>query len=340
MEETLEAAATVIHFLGASVVEAKCRELVVKARGVEEAAAAADVGHADLTRAAGELEKAVGEERMLLAVVNLRDASAALDGGALERAACTQLRDLRAVAASLARSCGEYPAAAEGMKKLLHAKEDPAGRRVASWWSALWRTCRRQQKLRDNLLDVDVETGDHPKETLDAADVDVTVDVLTKEGTRQLEAASGALLMRARGVIAAADAARVPRGDLSEAADALAQARDPVARLDCVINLGGAAAVVERADSAPLEAVRDRAADLARACRELKEAAKAMARVQRAAAELRGRRGSGVWWSCIFGRRQRRNERREEVLEGGAAAAARRRSSLFTVRRTGHQGQT
>jgi len=38
MEETVEAAATVINYLGASIVEAKCRELVVQARGAEEAA--------------------------------------------------------------------------------------------------------------------------------------------------------------------------------------------------------------------------------------------------------------------------------------------------------------
>jgi len=102
---------------------------------------------------------------------------------------------------------------------------------------------------------------------------------------QQLEERGSELLARARDVIAAAVGARMPHGELLVATDAMEQAGDPAARLNCVVALGAAATAMEAADSAPLKAVRDRAAELARACRELKQAAEAMVRVQRAAAE-------------------------------------------------------
>jgi hypothetical protein len=155
MEETVEAAATLIKFIGASILEEKCRELVAKASRTEKAAAAAGVNRAaDLRRAAGELE-AAGEEGRLQAVVNLRAAAVALVGS-LGEAAREQLRAPRDAAASLGRSCEEYRAAALAMVKVQSAKEEDPDRRVrGSWWRSFWRCGRRQQGLREPLLLVD-----------------------------------------------------------------------------------------------------------------------------------------------------------------------------------------
>lgn len=146
MEETIEAAATVIKYLGASIIEAKCGELVEKARGAEEAADAAGVDRACLSGAARELE-AAGEEGRLQAVLNLRDASAALEGAARD-----QLHALRGAAANLARSCAEYRETAIGMVDMLRTKEEGTDGWVhGSWWWSLWRRCQHHQGVRDNL---------------------------------------------------------------------------------------------------------------------------------------------------------------------------------------------
>ena len=63
----------------------------------------------------------------------------------------------------------------------------------------------------------------------------------------------------------------MPHGELLVATDALEQAGDLTARLNCVVDLGTAFAAMEAADSAPLKAVRDSATELTRTCRELKE---------------------------------------------------------------------
>ncbi|CAO1942616.1 unnamed protein product [Urochloa humidicola] len=313
MEETVEAAATVIRFLGAAIVQDKCTELVAKARGVEEAADAAGVGHVDVTRAAGELEAAAGEEGRLLAVVKLRDASAALEG-----AASAPLHALRGAAANLTRSCGDYRDTAIGMLGVLRAKEAAgAGGVRGSWWRSIWRWCRPQQGLSENLL-ADVEACLQPKMPVDLA---ATVDLLS-QATPQLRKAGIKLLAQARSVVAAANVARVPCNELAMATDAFEREDDPAVLLTCIDNLNTAATAMEAAENAYLNALLDRAADLARACCELKEGADAMRRVQRAAAKLRERRTTCTWGSCLFGWSRRRIEQREELQDGAPAEVA------------------
>ncbi|CAO2182064.1 unnamed protein product [Urochloa humidicola] len=314
MEETVEATATVIRFLGDAIVEDNCEKLLEKARGAEEAADAAGVGHADLTRTAAELEAAAGEEGRLLAVVKLRDASAAL-----EAAARAPLHALRGASANLTRFCKDYRDTAIGMLGVLRAKEAAgAGRARGSWWRSIWRWCRPQQGLSENLL-ADVEACLQPKMPVDPVELAATVDLLS-EGMPQLQKRGVKLLAQARGVVAAAHGARVPCDRLAMAIDALERADNPTALLNCIDNLDTEATAMEVEENALLEALRDRAADLARACRELKEGADAMRRVQRAAAKLRERRATGTLGSCFFGWSRRRIEQREEELQDDAPA--------------------
>ena len=110
----------------------------------------------DLNLASRQLEEA-GDEGRLLAVVNLRDASAALEG-----AVRAQLDAIRRAAEKLSRSCSDYRDTVNAMEKILPAKEEPAGQAAGSWWSSIWRIRGRQQGVRQNLLD-DVEAAAQPK---------------------------------------------------------------------------------------------------------------------------------------------------------------------------------
>ncbi|KAG2602527.1 hypothetical protein PVAP13_5KG694833 [Panicum virgatum] len=291
MEETVEAAATVTNYLGASILEAKCRELVAQARGAEEAAHVARMDRTDLNLASRQLEEAGGEGR-LLAVVNLRDASAALEG-----AVRAQLDAIHRAAEKLSRSCSDYRDTVNAMEKILPAKEEPAGQAAGSWWSSLWRIRGRQQGVRQNLLD-DVEAAAQPK--------------------RQRDAGAGPRCHRRRGWRprapwrAAGGHRRDGAGGRPRGTSELRRGPRRRGHRD------------EAADSAPLKAVRNRAAELARACRELKQAAEAMVRVQRAAAELRERRVAGSWWSYLRGKRRRRGEQRVDVLEDAELHGPRR----------------
>lgn len=300
----MEATATVITFIGESILADKCGRLAEKAGAVEKAAEDAGVDCADLERAARRLMQAASADERLLAVVGLRDASAALEGSAR-----APIDALRGAAASLARSCREYQETAEGvekMKRAIEVENPETGWGARSWWWPFgWRGCRRQRGLGEPLLDADVESG-----------MRLAVEFVGRGAPEQLRKRHANLLALAHQLIAAANGARVPYRDLASATTAF-QAGNAAARLDLVVNLGTAATAMETAESDLLDVLRGRAANLAHACGALKKAADAMAGVQRTAEELRKRRVAGSWWSRFW---RRRGHPIEEEPQDGAAA--------------------
>lgn len=156
MEEALEAAATVIKYVGEAVISSKCAELSALVEGVEQAAEAAGVQHEEISRLSDELKHANERDRMT-AIVNLGDASAAM-----ERIARAPLVALRDSTARLVRECRDFREAYQSIENLQRAKaqraQDRAGRPPGSGWLSIWGRLGTRRGIRESLL-TDVEKG-------------------------------------------------------------------------------------------------------------------------------------------------------------------------------------
>ncbi|XP_066374141.1 uncharacterized protein [Miscanthus floridulus] len=297
-EETIDAAARAISFLGEAALRASAADLVTRARSV---ALAAEGANADHIPAAAIALNQVESGGTMLAVSGLRGAATALEevesegrtravSGLLGAATALQAvlgvghDNLRDAAADLARQCGEHREAAAAMEKVRRAVEEQSHRnRSAPWW-LFWR--RRGHRIGD-VEQTLLATGSTPTALQGAART--AIDFVRNEAARPDH-----LVKLAGEIVVSAENLAVPHQSLVAARDALQQADSPSSVKAAVNGLEAAAMGVKGAANSRQIILRNPVVQLAAACQEYLKASDAMAAVQHAATQRARQRESAV----------------------------------------------